>query len=213
MRNKILILSIVATICAASAVFAQMIQSSSVSVPPTSSRAQKYSCPMHPEVVTDYPGKCPKCGMTLVPLKPKRKPPTSNEADMHHHDHDMMNHEAHGAVASHGMEQQDMHMSMRSSVNIADPMSRESSGTAWVPDSTPMYGKMFMFGNDMLMLHGAIFPRTYILVTRANQRSGRPHSCTGFRQWIIRTRRSVITGRIQRTSRSASPRPVCNGAA
>ena len=22
-----------------------------------------------------------------------------------------------------------------------------------------MYGKMFMFGDDMLMLHGAIFPR------------------------------------------------------
>ncbi|PYL98310.1 MAG: hypothetical protein DMF19_14485, partial [Verrucomicrobia bacterium] len=65
MRNKISILSIVATICAASAVFAQTIQSSSVSVSSTSSRAQKYTCPMHPEVVTDYPGKCPKCGMTL----------------------------------------------------------------------------------------------------------------------------------------------------
>ena len=28
--------------------------------------AQKYTCKMHPEVVTDKPGKCPKCGMTLV---------------------------------------------------------------------------------------------------------------------------------------------------
>src|SRR6266446_3423345 len=71
-------------------------------------KKQKYTCPMHPEVVTDYPGKCPKCGMTLVPLKPKSKTPTSNEADMHHHDHDMMNHEAHGAAASHGMEHQQM---------------------------------------------------------------------------------------------------------
>lgn len=26
---------------------------------------QKYTCPMHPEVVQDAPGKCPKCGMTL----------------------------------------------------------------------------------------------------------------------------------------------------
>ena len=25
-----------------------------------------YTCPMHPEVVSDQPGKCPKCGMTLV---------------------------------------------------------------------------------------------------------------------------------------------------
>jgi hypothetical protein len=25
-----------------------------------------YTCPMHPEVVSDHPGKCPKCGMDLV---------------------------------------------------------------------------------------------------------------------------------------------------
>jgi hypothetical protein len=24
-----------------------------------------YSCPMHPEVVSDHPGRCPKCGMNL----------------------------------------------------------------------------------------------------------------------------------------------------
>ena len=28
--------------------------------------SKKYTCPMHPEVVTDKPGKCPKCGMALV---------------------------------------------------------------------------------------------------------------------------------------------------
>ena len=57
-------------------------------------------------------------------------------------------------------------MSMPSSISIADPMSRESSGTAWMPDSTPMYGKMFMFGNDMLMLHGGAFPRSTNVSTR-----------------------------------------------
>jgi P-type Cu2+ transporter len=28
----------------------------------------KYTCPMHPQIVRDAPGKCPLCGMTLVPL-------------------------------------------------------------------------------------------------------------------------------------------------
>lgn|GEM_PF-4782985 len=36
--------------------------------PDTSSSAETlYTCPMHPEVVTHAPGKCPKCAMTLVP--------------------------------------------------------------------------------------------------------------------------------------------------
>ncbi|MCC8426591.1 heavy metal-binding domain-containing protein [Mucilaginibacter sp. UR6-11] len=26
----------------------------------------QYTCTMHPEVTSDKPGKCPKCGMTLV---------------------------------------------------------------------------------------------------------------------------------------------------
>ena len=25
-----------------------------------------YTCTMHPEIISDKPGKCPKCGMTLV---------------------------------------------------------------------------------------------------------------------------------------------------
>jgi RND family efflux transporter MFP subunit len=29
---------------------------------------QKYVCPMHPDVVSDEPGKCPKCEMDLVPM-------------------------------------------------------------------------------------------------------------------------------------------------
>ena len=31
--------------------------------------AKPYSCPMHPEVTSSKPGKCPKCGMALVKKK------------------------------------------------------------------------------------------------------------------------------------------------
>lgn len=30
-----------------------------------------YTCPMHPEIRQDHPGRCPKCGMTLEPLIPE----------------------------------------------------------------------------------------------------------------------------------------------
>ena len=29
-------------------------------------KAIQYTCSMHPEVVQDMPGKCPKCGMELI---------------------------------------------------------------------------------------------------------------------------------------------------
>ena len=49
---------------------------------------------------------------------------------------------------------------MRSSINLADPMSREGSGTAWVPVSSPTYAYMKMYGDgSMLMLHGTAFLR------------------------------------------------------
>ena len=86
----------------------------------------------------------------------------------------------------HGME-----MQMQSSINIADPMNRESSGTAWVPDSTPMYGHMFMFGQDMLMLHGGIFPRyTNVSSRRGDDRIDAPN-------WIMAMYSHPFTGTAQ----------------
>jgi hypothetical protein len=35
----------------------------------TTQVTQLYTCVMHPEVISDKPGKCPKCGMKLVPKK------------------------------------------------------------------------------------------------------------------------------------------------
>ena len=46
-------------------------------------------------------------------------------------------------------------MSMNEPLNL--PMSREGSGTAWQPDSTPMYGNHFMLEDWSLMAHGIAF--------------------------------------------------------
>ncbi|OJH38560.1 efflux RND transporter periplasmic adaptor subunit [Cystobacter ferrugineus] len=44
---------------------------------PTASEpaATKYQCPMHPSIVQDHPGKCPICGMDLVPMTPASAAP------------------------------------------------------------------------------------------------------------------------------------------
>src|SRR5881227_3395133 len=138
-------------------------------------KGQKYTCPMHPDVVTNHPGHCPKCGMKLVPVgenkrsTPNVQRPTSNSGQSVNNANAMpMQHHEHGG--------HEMHMEMHSSIDIADPMSREGSGTSWLPDSSPMYGRMFMFGDDMLMLHGAIFPRyTNVSTRRGDDRIDAPN--------------------------------------
>lgn len=51
-------------------------------------------------------------------------------------------------------------MEMSSTVSIADPMSREASGTSWAPDSSPVFAKMKMTRDGgMLMLMGTAFLR------------------------------------------------------
>src|SRR6266403_3066657 len=146
-------------------------------------KAQKYTCVMHPDVVMSHPGDCPKCGMKLVPMKEEKKHsssdtehPTSNESEMHSQtDSSHLTHSTHSTNRDASYE-----MPMPSSINIADPMGRESSGTSWVPDSTPMYGKMFMFGDDMLMLLGAIFPRyTNVSTRRGDDRIDAPNWIMG----------------------------------
>ena len=62
----------------------------------TNSGHELYVCPMHPDVVRHEPGKCPKCGMDLVPMHgPKSTPKV-------HHDH-------HGHVATDTKSEYDKH--------------------------------------------------------------------------------------------------------
>lgn len=48
----------------------------------TSGTGTMYTCPMHPEIVQDTPGNCPRCGMNLVPVNAKEK-----EQSHSHHQH------------------------------------------------------------------------------------------------------------------------------
>ena len=42
----------------------------------------KYTCPMHPQVVQDGPGNCPKCGMALEPMSAPVDEPNAELVDM-----------------------------------------------------------------------------------------------------------------------------------
>jgi P-type Cu2+ transporter len=54
--------------------------------------AQKYTCPMHPEIMQDKLGNCPKCGMTLVLVKANTK---ETHMQHQHGSNPAMGHEGH----------------------------------------------------------------------------------------------------------------------
>lgn len=96
----------------------------------------------------------------------KAPTPTPTPVDQHKGHHPApaatptptQDHTGHDMPGMDGAKHGDMQMS--STVNIGDPMSRESSGTAWVPDSTPMYAYMKHFKDGgMFMLMGSAFLR------------------------------------------------------
>jgi len=58
---------------------AVLANAASSSVPGLAAK-QLYTCPMHPDVVSDNPGQCPKCGMNLVPMT--APPATTNSAPL-----------------------------------------------------------------------------------------------------------------------------------
>lgn len=65
--KQLIILLVGAFIATAS--FAQMNMGSEKQGKTDTSKKVMYTCPMHPEVLQSKPGKCPKCGMTLVQKK------------------------------------------------------------------------------------------------------------------------------------------------
>jgi len=70
MKKAIIILAVVLT--ANTAAIAQDSTHKKSTSHQKTTTAKKYTCTMHPEVVMDKPGKCPKCGMTLVAVKSKK---------------------------------------------------------------------------------------------------------------------------------------------
>jgi hypothetical protein len=75
--------------------------------------------------------------------------------------HDMQNMDDTMDMEDHedmNIEEHDMgNMSHAFSLNL--PMTRNGSGTGWLPDAVPMYGKMYHTKNWMYMLHGNLFLR------------------------------------------------------
>jgi Cu2+-exporting ATPase len=51
---------------------------------------------MHPEVVRDSPGQCPKCGMNLIPVKEENKSGQKHHHATHDHSSHESSHQMHG---------------------------------------------------------------------------------------------------------------------
>ncbi len=51
----------------------KMVQKDSTAKKEEMKMPAEYTCPMHPEIKSNKPGKCPKCGMALIEVKKEKK--------------------------------------------------------------------------------------------------------------------------------------------
>jgi hypothetical protein len=78
-----------------------------------------------------------------------------------------MKYNANGVMSMYGMAKSGMHMEMSAAdpatmpsvTDVGTPMTREGSGTSWMPGAETMYGHMFGKADDMEMTHGALWAR------------------------------------------------------
>lgn len=100
-------------------------------------------------------------------IKPKAMDPMpmAPGKDTMTHDHHLMNPEKPDNNGDMG--------NMSHSFSLHLPMSRNGSGTGWLPDASPMYGNMYHSKKWMYMLHGNLFLRyTHQDFTKKGSRGG-----------------------------------------
>ena len=129
----------------------------------------QYTCPMHPEVISDEPGSCPKCGMTLVPVDDKKDGESGHGGHGGHGSHGDHDHGKHAAAPA------QYTCPMHPEVLSDEPGSCPKCGMTLVPVEDNKHGGHGHGGHD----HGkhAAAPVQYTCPMHPEVVSDEPGSC------------------------------------